>query len=328
MADEKSSTVYHIHDRVFRNAMSDLKVAKSFLQHYLPKEIVEKIDFDTLKPCPESYVDKKLKMLVTDVLFSVNLKDKFHKKPFFIYILLEHLSKPRKLAPWHLVQFTCRILEKEINNDPSGPLPLVIPIIVYNGKNKYSYSTSIYDLFRDSEKELAKKYMFNQFQLIDFTQIPDEVMREHKWSNAVELIMKHAQSRDIMSRLESLLEVFEDLFKKRSENYATAMLNYAAKRTKKEDDQRFQTFITKIVNSSLENKDMNLIQLWEKRGFEQGITQGIEQGIQKGYQKARIEVMTDTVKQLLKKGIDIELISQISGFQNEQILKLKEEIST
>ncbi len=62
-----------MHDKAFRSAMSDLRVARDFLSHYLPTAVINKIDLQTLALSKESYVDEELKLLITDVLFSVGL---------------------------------------------------------------------------------------------------------------------------------------------------------------------------------------------------------------------------------------------------------------
>lgn len=84
--------IVHPHDLAFRNAMSDLRVARDFLSHYLPKAIIDKIDLQTLALSKESYIDEELKLLITDMLFSVGLKE--NNSSAFIYVLCEHLSTP------------------------------------------------------------------------------------------------------------------------------------------------------------------------------------------------------------------------------------------
>lgn len=107
--------VTHVHDKAFRNAMSDLRVARDFLTHYLPAIVLSKIDLQTLALSKESYVDEELKLLVTDVLYSVSLRNQA-SSPAYIYILCEHLSKPDKLAPWRMVRYISRIVDQHLKS--------------------------------------------------------------------------------------------------------------------------------------------------------------------------------------------------------------------
>ena len=76
------------HDLTVKKVLRDLQVAKDFLQQYLPGKLQEKLDFDTLDQCPETYIDEALSESITDLLYSIQLQG----KPCYIYALIEHLS--------------------------------------------------------------------------------------------------------------------------------------------------------------------------------------------------------------------------------------------
>lgn len=54
-------------------------------------------------------------------------------------------------------------------------LPVVIPIVLYNGKSTYGYSTDIFTLF-GKYNELAKEVLLKPFYLIDLNIIDDFTM--------------------------------------------------------------------------------------------------------------------------------------------------------
>ena len=55
-------------------------------------------------------------------------------------------------------------------------------------------------------------------------------------------------------------------------------------------------------------------------GIEQGIIQGKAEGIKEGINKNKIE----TAKNMLKEGLDVDLISKVIGLSKEEVEKLKE----
>jgi len=65
-----------------------------------------------------------------------------------------------------------------------------------------------------------------------------------------------------------------------------------------------------------------------KQGLEQGITQGIKQGIKQGIAQGVTQGIEQgkvaMVKALLLKGVDLELIAQVSGFSQEEIAKIQQ----
>jgi predicted transposase/invertase (TIGR01784 family) len=62
------------HDRFFKSAMSNKKIAQAFFETYLPTHICQAIDLNTLVLRKESFVDEELKLAITDLLFSVNFQ--------------------------------------------------------------------------------------------------------------------------------------------------------------------------------------------------------------------------------------------------------------
>lgn len=79
-----SNEIVASHDRFFKKFMSDLRVAKSFFKNHLSGKILNKVDLHSLAICKESFVDRKLELLVTDILYSVN----FSNRTGYIYLLV------------------------------------------------------------------------------------------------------------------------------------------------------------------------------------------------------------------------------------------------
>lgn len=150
----KFGKTLHSHDLVFKNAMQDLRVAKDFFSHHLPKELQSKINLESLQLCKGSYVDEALRSLVTDMLFTVNFQTDHHEKAY-LYLLCEHFSNPKPLDGWQLLKYVYRIIDDHIKKHKTSILPVVIPLMICNGKIKYPYSTQFCDLFGE-HRELAR----------------------------------------------------------------------------------------------------------------------------------------------------------------------------
>ena len=59
-------------------------------------------------------------------------------------------------------------------------------------------------------------------------------------------------------------------------------------------------------------------------GREEGIVKGIEKGMEKGREEGREEGREQLVLNMLRKNMDLCLISELSGWTEEKILKLKD----
>ena len=89
-------SIHHIHDKCFCKAMTDMRVARDFLEENLPENIQSLADLNTLKVSQDNYVDEAFEAFSSDVLYEVMLKD---KHPAYFYLLLEHQSSVDVLMP-------------------------------------------------------------------------------------------------------------------------------------------------------------------------------------------------------------------------------------
>ena len=84
---------------------------------------------------------------------------------------------------------------------------------------------------------------------------------------------------------------------------------YMEELVKVNEDADFLNFI------SVEKDNMMI----ENSIRDEGIRKGLEQGLEKGTEQSKNEI----AKNMLKKDLDISLISEVTGLSNEQINKLK-----
>jgi len=62
------------HDKFFKALMSNEERARTLLNGFLPNELCEQLDFDSLKHQNGSFVSKELSEYFSDVVFSIKLK--------------------------------------------------------------------------------------------------------------------------------------------------------------------------------------------------------------------------------------------------------------
>ena len=63
------------------------------------------------------------------------------------------------------------------------------------------------------------------------------------------------------------------------------------------------------------------------QGIEEGRTQGIEEGRTQGIEEGRTQGKKDLILSMLKNGLEMSLISKVTGFSEKEISKLKEHLS-
>jgi predicted transposase/invertase (TIGR01784 family) len=120
--------VINPHDKLFRATWSDLATAKSFLQNYLPQEILTLTALDTLEICKDTFVEKDLRDFYFDLLYKVDLSG----AAGYIYILFEHKSYQDKLAPLQLLEYMLKIWRLYLKQNSLERLPIIIPLVRMN----------------------------------------------------------------------------------------------------------------------------------------------------------------------------------------------------
>ena len=188
------------HDLYFKEAMSDLRVAKDFLQQHLPDKVLAVTDLSTLRIEKDSYLSKHAKQLMSDMLYRVTM----NSNDGYIYVLVEHQSTPDRMMPFRLLRYTCEIIARHIKNLTGKTLPVVVPLVFYHGQRTYPYSTDIFDLF-GKNKELAKNSLLKPFVLVDVGGIPDEDLKGKTWAGVFEFIQKHIHTRDFLSHISEMV---------------------------------------------------------------------------------------------------------------------------
>ena len=194
------------HDEIFRKSMENPIVAQEFLATHLRKDVLALIDSTTLKLEKDSFIEPDLSETISDVLFSV----KFNDQDGYIFLLLEHQSTVDKMMAFRLFKYMINICDLYLTTNPkTKSLPLIYPLILYNGKKKYNASLNIWNLF--SHPDLARGFWINDCQLINVHDIPDEELKEKVWSGILLFFLKHIHERQLLKRWQEISHLLPKL---------------------------------------------------------------------------------------------------------------------
>jgi predicted transposase/invertase (TIGR01784 family) len=110
--------------------MSDPEIMKEFFDRYLPTDIKDMLNFETIVQRKNSYVNEDLKNQEVDLLFSAEFND----KPGYLYLLLESQVMPDRFMAFRILKYMIAIMDDHLKKNKKGPLPIVIPFFVlYSG---------------------------------------------------------------------------------------------------------------------------------------------------------------------------------------------------
>lgn len=245
------------------------------------------------------------------------------------YVLLEFQSRVDFQMPMRLLFYMVEVWRDILKNSTKADrrrkefrLPAVIPIVLYNGKHKWTAKTSFkeilsgYELFEDNILDF--KYIF-----FDINRYSDEEL--YNVSNLVSAIFLLDQQMDqeeLIRRLRKTIYILKkispeqfDVFKQWLKNIIKPILEENLQEQVDEIIEKSNQQEVDFMVSNLGKTLDNIIADNTKKGIQQGISQGIKQGIQKQ--------ATDTAIEAIKMGLSNEMIAKLTGLKDEEIDDLR-----
>ncbi len=333
------------HDAYFKATFGKIDFAQDFLNHYLPQELINYINIESLAPEPNSYLTKELKEQFTDLIYRAEIAGEVA----YITFLLEHKSYPDRMVIFQLLKYIITIWEEKIKKDIEEKktqgkilktavieLPLIIPLVVYHDKNKWQIKRSLEEMIANYKKlpENIKKYIPNyEYLLIDLSsaQEYDKINLKAEHAIVIEtlsraryetkeqvieifrraiIIYSQAKDRDIASYY--IIEAISYIISTR-DDISEIELKTIAGQVSEEGGEIIMTLAERLIERGREEARQEAMTLADRL---------VEEGIEKGeYRKAR-----EMAKNFLQKGLSAELVAEASELPLQEILELKKEI--
>lgn len=316
------------HDEFVRKCLTDLNMAQEFLEKYLHPEIKAKCDFNQLSIVAGTYIEDDLKAHASDIVYKFNLKD--NEGCAYVYALIEHQSTPDRLMPFRILRYQLAIIQKHMEEYPGDKLPLVAPIVFYNGKTiPYPYSNELADLFAD--KELFDSIGLGNFKLADLTVTEDNEILQDKKLVLLEMLLKHIHDRDFNSIIDYIVKAFKiaELQQVNTSLVNSAIFYLLSGREREELNQLITKLKQDLPNygdtfmTYAEELRQEGIQLGKQEGIQLGEQRGIQLGEQRGIQQGKINAQIEMAKKLIKANTDTNFISEVTDLKVEEIIELK-----
>ena len=155
------------------------------------RELARHLDFSTLERVPGSFVTERLGQRHADMLWRVATNEGGW---LYLLILLEFQSTIDRRMALRMMDYTIRIM-KGLGREDLGPgneYPPILPVVVYNGKRRWTAATDIRHLFSRVPQELfgylpSHRYLLIDIQTLDLSRLPPD--------NALSMIARFEQAR-------------------------------------------------------------------------------------------------------------------------------------
>ncbi len=289
-------------DDYFRAAFSIPIVARRTLEFVVPKKMLRQLDLKTLTQCQDTFVDKRFRRSITDLVFTCAFKNGGLAR---ICFLLEHKSRNpgRGIFP-QIGRYLVNNQEDDLKKK-QDKFTLTIPIIFYHGSEKLTIST-IQNEYGEVPAGFVKYIPNLPFLLIDLQKMSRETMVAMKRNlllRTIFLSMKKGFDNDYFRKHRELFLTFVD--KEVSSELIDYLIeltsNYIYNISSLKIDEIMET-AELVKKTKRERRKKTSIQVLteylEKKGMEKGMEEGMEKGMEKGMEEGIMRFMRKNPKML------------------------------
>jgi predicted transposase/invertase (TIGR01784 family) len=297
------------HDKFFRQIWSDKENAVDFLKNYLPSNLLQKINLDTLSIEKDSFVDKNLKESFSDLLYKVQ----FDQHEGFIYVLFEHKSHPDKYTVLQLLKYMVSIWELFLKQNKNTKLPFILPLVIYHGMTKWNFGESLSAIIDLPEKDWLEYLPDFKFLLYDLTRYSDEEIKGAVISRAALMLLKSVKNPDFIEHLPRIIRLFSELVtQQRGLDLIRTILYYITETADKIQPEELNRLIRENLKSGADIMP-TIAERW------------IQEGIEKGKTEGKIEGKIEDALSFHRLGVSAQIISKATGLSMERLEEIFKE---
>jgi hypothetical protein len=190
-------------DTSYKQLFAHPEMVRDLLLGFVPGTWVRQLDVASFERVSGSYVGDGGQQRHSDMVWKVRLSGEW----IYIYLLLEFQSRS---DPWMALRMQVYIgllyqdLIKRHELPQPGKLPPVFPVVLYNGKQRWSASMSLADLVAPMPLDLQPLQASQRYVLVDQWRLPNE---------ALAVLDNFASTAFRVERLETKQEILDELEK-------------------------------------------------------------------------------------------------------------------
>lgn len=237
---------------------------------------VERIDFSSGKRVINSFVSQDHQGRESDVIWKFRTRD--GQAPVYVYILMEFQSRPDRYMPVRLMAYEGLLYQALIAGSelsPRGRLPLVIPIVVYNGREPWGVPQELSELIEPVDPSAEAYLPRLRYKLVDEGSYPpDELERRQSPVASLFRIEKSQSWEDVLesvSRLRHHLPPGEDSLR---EAFEVWLRRVVLPRMKMSPEEIPATLTLEEFETMLAEN----IEEWNRKLREESLAQGVQKG--------------------------------------------------
>ena len=319
---EEMKYVHTPHDKGYKKSLSNPKEFLHFLQKYVGEAWMKALSETQITLCDKEFIEKDYEGKEADLLYSITREN---GQKVFIFILQELQSYVDQTMMFRILIYTVNALlrhflatDKQVRESTEFRLPAVVPIVFYNGSEKWTPVRSLRE-YQNGYEILGEHILNLEYYFVDLSMIEEEY-----------ILSTNTMLDNIM---------YCDKFRKKQNLVNAVRKAYGRVRKLGAQEQaEFHNWVRYILLSVCDNKKAVVDEIMaqakngdENMAFEYTIIrefnkerekvrkEGIAEGMAAGKVEARIEATLELLEDIGE--IPEELVRKISSQNNLDILR-------
>ncbi len=313
----------NIHDKGYRRLFSHKKNFIEFLNSFTDLTKGEIIEEDSVEQMETSFVGKDFADKEADLIYRAKIKG----MDIFFYFLFELQSSVDFTMVFRLLIYIYSLWLYIFNNTDEKErerkefkLPLVIPMVLYNGSDEWTAARTFKEYLNLSGYENLDEYAIDfKYLLINVNKLGDDELKQV--GNLISSIFLLDKKQNIVKLISNLDTVFNNI-----------------KNLSKDDQVLFFDWIRDVLFAKVGNKQAEALE-GAIKNFEKGDDEkmtyaiqrlidelrdeGKQEGKMEGKMEGRKEGLAEVVKNMLMGGYSLNEIIKLTGFNSEEIQSIK-----
>jgi predicted transposase YdaD len=305
-----------VHDSSYKFLFSNPEFVRDLIMGFIPDDWLHSLDYETLEKVPGSYISEDFKQREDDIVWRVKVGGEW----IYLYLLIEFQSSVDKYMALRMMVYVGLLYQDLIKRGEilaDGRLPPILPIVLYNGSQRWTAATDIADLIPAVPGLVAEFKPSMKYLLIDESAYNSTELSSLR--NLVAAIFRFEQAQS-PANIEDIINLLLEWLADRPDLKRMFALWIRATLMRKQNYGIFLPDVDDLQEIRVMLADK--VELWAKGYIAEGKQEGLQEGLQKGELNGLQKGEMLALQRLLAKRfgvISVETVALISHAPLEDI---------
>lgn len=197
----------HIHDSGYKKLFSNRTMFRQLLETFVHEPWVQELDFDHCETLDKTFISDHYKETESDLIYKI----RFRGREAYLFILLEFQSTVDRFMVLRVLNYLSNFyMDYVASQKRVRYLPVVFPIVLYNGEERWTAPISFAELFKAPESLGTYLPQFTYFKLVEHEYSQEELLRVRNLVSTLFLAETHYDYQLIQQELLAVFQYEED----------------------------------------------------------------------------------------------------------------------